>query len=247
MHRLVYLVCLLSVASCVAGEESDREELAGEHSDDTGPRTCATGTTLRGIDVSYYQGVIDWNRVKNDGVEFAFVRVSDGATFRDPKFEANWTGSQAAGVVRGAYQFFRPAQDIEEQAQIMIASLTAFTPGDLPPVLDVEVTGDLAAETIAERARDWVDKVHRATGTSPIIYTGKYFWRDEVGSPATFAPNPLWIAQYTRLCPALPAPWTTWSFWQETDKGTVDGIDGAVDGNKFNGSIEQLRALAAGG
>src|SRR5262245_50270540 len=106
MHRL--LACLLFVASCVAGEESSREDLAGERSEDTGPRSCATGTVIRGIDVSYYQGTIDWNRVKNDGIDFAFVRVSDGATFRDPKFVTNWAESQAAGVVRGAYQFFRP-------------------------------------------------------------------------------------------------------------------------------------------
>jgi lysozyme len=242
--------CLVLVA-CVAGEESDsdadRDDLAGERSDDASPRTCATGTTIRGIDVSYHQGAIDWNLVKNDGVDFAFIRVSDGAGFHDPKFETNWTDSQAAGVIRGAYQFFRPAQDIDEQAQLMITSLTAFSPGDLPPVLDVEVTGDLPAETIAARARDWVDKVHRATGTNPIIYTGKYFWRDEVGSPPEFSPHPLWIAQYTKLCPTLPMPWTSWTFWQQTDKGTVAGISGAVDGDQFNGTLDELRALAGGG
>lgn len=245
MPRLV--ACLVVLASCVSGEESSREDLAGERSDDAGPRTCATGATVRGIDVSYYQGVIDWTRVKDGGVEFAFIRVSDGATFRDPKFVSNWTESQSAGVIRGAYQFFRPAQDIDEQAQIMIDSLTQFSPGDLPPVLDVEATGDLPPETIAANATAWVEKVHRATGTSPIIYTGKYFWRDEVGSPTEFSPNPLWIAQYTRLCPALPMPWTTWSFWQQTDKSDVAGIAGPVDGNQFNGSIEDLRAFAAGG
>lgn len=246
MHRLAPCLFLVA-AACVTGEESSRDDLAGERSDDTGPRTCATGTTLRGIDVSYYQGVIDWSAVKGDGIDFAFIRVSDGATFADPKFATNWTASQDAGVIRGAYQFFRPAQDIDEQAQLMITSLTAFSPGDLPPVLDVEATGDLAPETIAAHAADWVDKVHRATGTSPIIYTGKYFWRDEVGSPSSFSPNPLWIAQYTRLCPALPAPWTTWQFWQNTDKGTIAGISGAVDGDQFNGSIDELRALAGGG
>jgi GH25 family lysozyme M1 (1,4-beta-N-acetylmuramidase) len=101
--------------------------------------TCAAGTTAPGIDVSYYQGSIDWNAVQASGIAFTFVRVSDGATFSDPKFAANYAGAQTAGLIRGAYQFFRADQDIDAQANMMIAAVGTLQPGDLPPVLDVEV------------------------------------------------------------------------------------------------------------
>src|SRR5207245_6673392 len=92
----------------------------------------------------------------------------------------------------------------------------------------------------------WVDRVKAGTGIDPIIYTGKYFWRDQVGAPASFANNPLWIAQYTTLCPDLPSPWGTWALWQYKDTGAVSGITGDVDMDKFNGSLDELNALAGG-
>jgi len=179
-------------------------------------------------------------------VHYAFIRLSDGATYKDAKFATNWSAAKAAGVIRGAYQFFRPAQSVTTQADMMIAAIGTYTPGDLPPVIDVEDDGGLAPSTVATRVRQWVDRVHAALGVTPIVYTGKYFWRDEVGSPASFAGTPLWIAQYTSLCPDLPAPWTRWTFWQYTDKGAVAGISGPVDTNRFNGTLAQLQAFAQG-
>jgi GH25 family lysozyme M1 (1,4-beta-N-acetylmuramidase) len=207
-------------------------------------RTCAAGDTTAGIDVSYYNASIDWTRVKNAGYQFAFVRVSDGTTFHDPKFDSYWAGAKNAGLIRGAYQFFRPAQSATAQANLMIAAIGTLQPGDLPPVIDVEVTQGLSASTIASRIRTWVDTVKAATGVDPIVYTGKYFWRDQVGGPASFANNPLWIAQYTSLCPDLPSPWGTWAFWQYNDTGRVPGVTGDVDMNRFNGSLADLQAMA---
>src|ERR1043166_9121841 len=77
---------------------------------------CAAGSTVKGIDVSYYQGSINWGAVKNDGVKYAFIRVSDGTGYRDSKFDANWSGAKSHGVLRGAYQFFRSNQDPIAQA-----------------------------------------------------------------------------------------------------------------------------------
>ena len=209
-------------------------------------RVCADGETTAGVDVSYYQGNVDWARVRASGVAFAYVRVSDGEAFKDPKFARNWSGTQAAGVIRGAYQFFRPAQDAAAQADILIHAIGAYTPGDLPPVLDVEATGGLSAKTIATRIKTWSDRVTAALGVQPIIYTGKYFWRDQVGGSKAFDAAPLWIAQYTSKCPDLPSPWTRWAIWQSSAKGRVDGISGNVDLDKFNGSLAQLQAFAAG-
>jgi lysozyme len=262
MIRMLAMCAVLTAACGVELEEpgtesSDDEsgdqltdELTGEDTDsdldDTGQlraRVCASGTTTRGIDVSKWQGTINWTKVKAAGVQFAFIRVSDGANTPDARFAANWTGAKSAGVIRGAYQFFRPNQSITTQANMMINAIGVHRAGDLPPVIDIEDHGGLSPATLAARARIWVDKVHAAVGVRPIVYTGKYFWRDEVGSPASFGPNPLWIAQYTSLCPDIPAPWTRWTFWQYTDAGTVNGISGPVDTNRFNGSLAQLQAF----
>jgi len=243
-----------SLCACTVGEDAgDQRAGASLSADDTGDgsgfgmlaRTCAAGATTPGIDVSYYQGTIDWSRVAAGGYKFAFIRVSDGTTFHDPKFASYWTGSKNAGLIRGAYQFFRPAQSASAQADLMIAAVGTLGPGDLPPVIDVEVTQGLGAATIAARIRTWVDRVHAATGVDPIIYTGKYFWRDDVGGPTSFANNPLWIAQYTSQCPDLPAPWGSWAFWQYSESGRIAGISGGgVDLDKFNGSLADLQALA---
>ena len=259
---LTSIACVISLSTaCTVGEESvsNDDARAGQHlgdddlngtpgqNDPLAARICANGPTVKGIDVSYYQGTVDWAAAKADGVEFAFIRLSDGEVFRDPKFALNWTNAKAAGVLRGAYQFFRPAQDVAVQADMMIKAIGTYQTGDLPPVIDVEADGGLAPATVASKVRQWVDLVKAGTGVAPIIYTGKYFWRDEVGGPRTFETNSLWIAQYTSLCPDLPAPWTRWTFWQSSDKGRVAGIKGAVDLDKFNGTSEQLRAFVMGG
>jgi len=254
--RGLLLVTIVS-AACATGEPADDSTAGAGLGSDTDSaltpevgilaRVCAAGTTTRGIDVSYHNGVIDWAQVKAAGNEFAFVRISDGTGFHDPKFAANWAGAQAAGLVRGIYQFFRPNQDVAAQADMVIAALGHPGPGDLPPVIDVEATGSLSPATVAARVRTWVDRVKAGTGVDPIVYTGKFFWRDQVGGPTSFAGNPLWIAQYTTLCPDLTAPWNTWAFWQYSETGTTAGISGNVDVDRFNGSVAELRALAGGG
>jgi len=244
--------CMIGADPIADGDAESGDGLADEltSDDDSGEgegslraRVCATGSTTKGIDVSKWQGTINWPKVKTAGVEFAFIRVSDGNNTIDGKFAANWASAKSAGVIRGAYQFFRPTQNVSAQAQKMIAAYGTYTPGDLPPVMDAEDHGGLSPATLASRIRAWTAQVEAALGVRPIVYTGKYFWRDEVGGPS-FAPSVLWIAQYTSLCPDIPAPWTKWTFWQHTDSGTVSGISGPVDMNRFNGTLADLRAYA---
>ncbi len=248
--RFAAAICLAIAIGGCAGE-IDQDAAAGDNldhdrDDDVGvrARVCADGTTTKGIDVSKWQGTIDWARVKNAGIAFAFIRVSDGANSHDSKFASNWANARAAGVIRGAYQFFRPAQSVTAQADLLLDAIGgSYTPGDLPPVIDVESNGGLSPTTVASRVRQWVDRVQAALGVTPIVYTGKYFWRDEVGSPASFESSPLWIAQYTSLCPDLPGPWSKWTFWQYTSSGSVSGIAGHVDTNRFNGTLADLHAF----
>ena len=217
--RGLVLVTLLSACAVGGDPAGDSKAGAGLGSDvDSAPaaefgslaRVCAAGTTTSGVDVSYFNGTIDWAKVKAAGNAFAFIRISDGTGFHDPQFAANWSGAHAAGVIRGIYQFFRPSQDVAAQADMVIAAVGTPAPGDLPPVIDVEATGSLSPASVAARVRTWVDRVKAGTGLDPIVYTGKFFWRDQVGGPTSFARNPLWIAQYTTLCPDLTSPWDTW-------------------------------------
>jgi lysozyme len=202
--------------------------------------SCDVGATTPGIDVSYYQRTVDWPRVRRAGIRFAFIRVSDGATIRDPMFAINWTQARRAGVVRGAYQYFRPDQSIAAQADLMIAAMQDRTPDDLPPVLDIEIDAGLPATVVADRARRWIDRVRDKLGVEPIVYTGNDLWR-HAGAGA-LATQPLWVAHYTSGCPSIPAPWTRWTFWQHTDRGAVPGIEGPVDLDLFAGTVDELRA-----
>ena len=206
-------------------------------------RTCAKGGTLTGIDVSYYQGTVDWAKVKGDGRTFAFARASDGLNYPDTKFAQNWPAMKSAGVIRGVYQYFRPSQDPAEQADLMLDKIKAaggLQPGDLPPVLDLETASGLSSSVVVARAKTWLAAVEKAIGQKPIVYTAA-FMSDVIGS--NFSGYTLWVANYEATCPYMPSGWTDWHFWQNSDSGSVDGVGGNVDTNLFNGSLKELKAL----
>jgi lysozyme len=194
------------------------------------------GGAVQGVDVSHYQGAFNWA----SGRSFGYAAIGDGTGYADPMFGTNWANMQGAGVLRGAYQFFEPSEDPTAQANLMVAAVGRLGPGDLPCMIDVEVTGGQSGGTIAARIRTWLDVVQAGTGLAPIIYTGPYFWDDNVGD-ASFGNFPLWIADYGPSCPALPNGWSTWTIWQYGDSG------GSLDQDVFNGSMSELQALSGGG
>lgn len=212
--------------------------------DDLATAPGLAGGPLPGIDVSHWQGTIDWNAVAADGVEFAFVKASEGGDYTDPRFAANWAGARRAGVIRGAYHFFRPQTDAMAQAAHFLRTVP-FAPGDLPPVLDVEVTDGRSMDAVAAGVRTWLQEVERATGRRPVIYTRASFWTAQMGG--AFGGYPLWVAHYGVASPGIPAGWGGWTFWQHSDAGRVDGISGGVDLNWFNGDRAALDAFAATG
>lgn len=206
-------------------------------------RTCAAGPTLQGVDVSYYQGTINWSSVKAAGRTFAFARVSDGVNYPDSKFATNWPAMKKAGIVRGVYQYFRPTQDVQAQVDLLFAKLNAaggLQPGDLPPVLDLETDGGLASSVVVSRAKSWLAKVEAKIGVKPIVYTAA-FMSNVIGT--SFGAYPLWVANYGATCPLMPSGWTNWKIWQNADNGSVSGIGGNVDTNVFNGNLTALQAL----
>lgn len=243
---LLVPVALALVSGCVAG--GDHEEKIYPLPETYGVereaiRVCAHGATLRGIDVSYYQGTIDWDSVAADGIDFAFIRVSDGVDYIDSQFVRNWSEARRVGVVRGVYQFWRAGVDPIDQANLLIDRMGPLEADDLPPVADVEDADGYSAGTIEANLRVWMDTVEAATGRTPIIYTGPYFWRDSVGG-ADFGENPLWVAHWGTDCPEVPAPWTDWVFHQDSATGDVAGIGGDVDTDRFNGDLDALYAFA---
>jgi lysozyme len=231
----LFVVLAVGVTGAIVWRRGARDVPATAHP------ACATGPTIPGIDVSYFQDTIDWHRVYRAGIRFAFIRLADGAGNRDPMFALNWAEAQRAGLVRGAYQYFRPDQDAAAQADLVISALRARGAGELPPVLDVEITAGLPIATVAARARAWLDRVHAALGVEPIVYTGGDLWR--AGGAAPLASQPLWLAHYTTACPVVPAGWAGWTFWQHTDHGAVPGIEGSVDLDVFAGSLAALHAM----
>lgn len=252
-------------ASC-STEGGDR--YVGEGVDDLGSARDAMTIcpadktkTVLGIDVSYYQGDIDWNAVKDFGVKFAITRKSDG-TFLDTKFQKNWDGIKSAGLIRGVYQYFEPDGDVTTQANIVIDAVGKLGNGDLPAMLDVEAAGNLTSAAYTAKIQKWLDLVEAGTGKLPMIYTGKYFWQDNVASSA-FNDSALAHAGYPNACypttghpplgcwmnscPNLADQFDSWEFWQYTSKGSVAGIAGNVDMDIFNGDMAALQLLAGGG
>jgi lysozyme len=197
--------------------------------------------TVPGVDVSQFQGQIDWVQVREAGFLFGFARCSSGLT-EDSQFAANYEGMRKAKMIRGAYQYFRPSLDPVAQANLILDRMGKLMPDDLPPVLDVESTDGLTAAAIGDAVRAWVSTVVERTGSAPIIYTSARFW-GFLGLTSNFDAL-LWVAQWNVALPhPLPAGWTDWSFWQDTDSGSVPGIAGAVDLNWWNGTLQDLRAL----
>jgi len=228
------------IALCLgAGAAAMIAMLLGREAGPAGTPDCGQGPTTPGIDVSYHQDKIQWPRVRKAGIRFAFIRVSDGTTVEDPRFDENWAGAKQAHVLRGAYQFFRPEQSATAQADLLIAAI-ARDGGELAPVIDVEATGGKSPAQIAAAIRVWVERVRSRLGVEPMIYTSPEFWRDRVGG-ADLARQPLWLAHYTAECPRVPAPWKAWTYWQYSKTGRVSGIKGDVDLDVFAGTIDELR------
>ncbi len=206
---------------------------------------CAGGSTVKGVDVSTYQGSIDWSSVKAAGYDFGIARVSDGTANPDGTFAGNWSGMKAAGVVRGSYQFFRASVDPTAQADLLLKAIGTLDAGDLAPMADVEVMDGESGATLVANLATWLDVVKSKTGRTPMIYSAPGFW-DALPNTGQFASYTLVVANWGVSCPDTPTPWTSWKFWQNADNGSVPGISGAVDTDVFNGTLGQLQTVGGG-
>jgi GH25 family lysozyme M1 (1,4-beta-N-acetylmuramidase) len=208
------------------------------------PKPPPTPTsTLEGLDVSQWQGTVDWVKVAAAGKRFAMIRASAGSLSPDTRYAANRTAAEAAGLKVAAYHFANPDSkpgDALAEADFFL-SLATPTHGELLPVLDLEVTNGLATADMQAWAMTWPERVRSKLGVRAMIYTNPNFWKTNMGDSTAFAQagyTVLWIANWGVKQPTVPATnWggAGWSFWQYSSCGSVPGISGCVDLDRYKG------------
>lgn len=205
---------------------------------------------LAGVDVSHYQGSIDWGSVKSAGIAFAYIKATEGTSVVDSAFAANYVGAHDAGVIRGAYHFARPGSSSgADQANYFADHGGAWSADNLtlPGAVDLEVSGcdGLSAAAMVSWIGDFTATYKSRTGRDAVIYTTASWWSSCTGGSTAFgSTNPMWVAHWGVDSPSVPAGWGTYTFWQWSDSGSVGGIPATVDQDVFNGSADRLLALA---
>ncbi len=213
--------------------------------------TTTTTAPPYGMDVSNYQGNVDWATAKRNGAAFVYIKATESTTYQNGYFSQQYNGSYAAGILRGAYHFALPDRSSgATQATYFLAHGGGWSADGktLPPMLDIEYNpygatcyGKTPAQLVSW-IRDFSNTIHARTGRYPIIYTGRYYWNQCTGSNATFgATNPLFIAAYQSTVPPMPAGWAYHTIWQYNDHGVFPG-----DADVFNGTMAQLQTFAKG-
>ncbi|MFI2297088.1 GH25 family lysozyme [Isoptericola sp. NPDC019571] len=208
-------------------------------------RLAADRYAVRGVDVSAYQGEIDWPVLADQDLDFAFIKATEGSAHEDERFAASWEGARATDLLVGAYHFLSFESPGADQAAHMIDVVPAES-GTLPPVVDVEYYGDFAADPpTVDELRGILDPMLDALedhyGVPPILYTTQQIRADYLGDD--YDRYPLWIRSVAST-PDLPR--RDWEFWQYSDRDTLPGYAGEeehIDMNVFDGTIGDLSAL----
>ena len=200
--------------------------------------------SVHGIDVSAYQGKIDWQMVKSMSedsvhISFAYIKATEGIAQVDPYFQRNWRECPKAGIICGAYHFFRPQKSGAWQAKFFLQTVR-IERGDLPMMVDVETLDGTSPAKMREELNSFLAYVKRKTRVKPVIYSGLSFYNDYLrGFYDTY---PLWLAHYYH--PELKLKNSSkWSFWQHSDKAKVNGINHIVDFDVFNGDSVEFRGM----
>jgi lysozyme len=207
----------------------------------TGTEATATQAgAIVGVDLSKWQGEVDFAKIRAAGKRYVFVKVTQGATGIDPDYTRNIAGARAAGLYTGSYHFYTTDHDAQSQFANLSQHLD-LRPGDLPPVIDIEVLASNSLPDLATQLKTFLDLIANRYVVKPILYSGLSFANAHLQGLGAY---PLWIAEYNDApAPKLPSGWTDWTFWQHSQSGSVDGVSGAVDLDRFNGDEAKLRAL----
>ena len=193
-------------------------------------------TEYEGIDVSNHQEDIDWEAVANAGMEVVIIKSSEGVDFTDPYFEVNYEGAKAAGLKVGFYHFLTATtvEQAREEANFF-ASIISGKELDVKPVMDFEQLDGLSVEQVNDIALAFADEIESLTGYPVMVYSNADNATNVFGESLT--KYSLWLAQYDGSEPSDEVIWDTWAGWQYTDTGSIEGVNGNVDLNKFNDGI----------
>jgi len=197
-----------------------------------------------GLDISHYQGIVNWNKVQfledSTKVSFVILRATMGENSSDKYFTYNWRESKTKNIIRGAYHYYRPDENSEEQAKKFIKKVK-LEKGDLPPVLDIEeLSTTQNVKSLRKGIQNWLDLVEKEYKVKPILYTGDSFFRANIKGQG-FDDYPLWIANYNKKRNKPIAK--DWIIWQFSDKGKATGIGEFVDLNVFDGKEKVFKYL----
>lgn len=184
-----------------------------------------------GIDVSYHSGRVEWESVADQGFRFAFIKATEGDDLKDPAFDNHWLKLKETGIVRGAYHFYVTEDAPETQAQFFIDNVR-LEPGDLAPVVDIEVVGRNTPPGLSDRLSVYLSMLEEHYGVRPIIYTSPDFWNKYLS--ADFGRYPLWVAEYEVAEPRIPSGWTNWQMWQWKGDTTIAGVERSADVTRIN-------------
>lgn len=237
-RRLLAALAVTSLLAAAGAGESEARSLLRDAKPHAGVASAHT-MPIQGIDVSYWQGDIDWEAARAAGIDFVFIKATEGGDHIDPKFLDNWHGAKRAGVARGAYHFIYWCRPAHEQALWFMLNVPP-DPDALPPVLDLEwnthsktCPKKVAREDALQTIRTILAALETHTGKRPIIYTDPKFHREVL--EGEFPNYHFWL----RSVAAEPREVygdRSWAFWQFTTTGTVPGVAGKVDRNSFNGT-----------
>ncbi|HET9872630.1 MAG TPA: lysozyme [Propionibacteriaceae bacterium] len=210
--------------------------------------TAATSTSVQGIDVASYQGNVNWSYWWSQGKRFAYVKATEGTSYRNPYFSSQYRGSYNIGMIRGAYHFARPANSSGiAQADYFVRYGGSWSRDGrtLPGVLDIEYNPygatcyGLTQVQIVSWIKAFTTRYKQRTGRDAVIYSTYDWWSRCTGNSTAFnRTNPLWIARYSTSPGTLPGGWLYYTFWQYTST--------PIDQDRFSGSYTRLKALALG-
>jgi len=237
-HRSLRVGLAIAVVTGLAGGGTALARSLKDHKPHKGVVSAHT-MPIQGIDVSYWQGDIDWRKVREAGIHFAFIKATEGGDHLDPKFRENWYAAKRAGVARGAYHFIYWCRPGDEQAEWFVRNVPR-DPDALPPVLDLEwhtnsptCPDKISRSKALKKIGVILAAMEAHTGKRPIIYTDPTFHREVL--QGELDDYHFWLRSVAAE-PDEVYRRRAWAFWQFTTTGSVPGVDGKVDRNIFNGT-----------
>ena len=201
---------------------------------------------ITGVDVSHWQGAIDWGKLERAGAEFAFIRSAIGTSGMDRRFLTNWRDAKNTSLLLGTYFVYKPELDPVDQAEHFASSATFGGDRMLMTAYDIELPTTMSPEENGKRIKESLDHFELITGRTPIIYTGAWYWDSSVARAGWETDYPLWVANYRGEPtgdPVIPVEWHDWLIWQYTNKGdgSLYGVSSsAIDLNFFRGERSDL-------